>query len=69
VHRDHLGQPLEDGAQALRERFALVGDDAPAADVLEARAAFLDDPVSRDAEARVDAEDADRLAQLRAAVV
>jgi hypothetical protein len=69
VHLDHLREPFEDRAQAMGERFAPVGDDAPAADVLKARAALLDDPVSRDAEAGVDAEDADRLAQLKAAVV
>jgi hypothetical protein len=69
VHRDDLGQPLEDGAEALGERLALVGDDAAAADIFEARPALLDDAVARDAEARVDAEDADRAVQLKTAVV
>jgi hypothetical protein len=36
---------------------------------LQARAAFLDHAVPGDAEARVDAEDADRAAQLKTAVV
>jgi hypothetical protein len=69
VDRDDLGEPVEDGAEALGERLALVRDDAPAADVLEAGTSLLDDAVPGDPEARVDAEDADRVDQLKTAVV
>jgi hypothetical protein len=69
VHRDHLGEPLEDGPQAIGQAFVRVRDDASTADILQARAALLDDTVPGDAETGVDAEDADRLAQLKTAVV
>ena len=54
--------------QARRERVARVRDDAPARHVREPAAGLLDHAVSGDAEAGVDAEDADR-AQPNDAVV